>query len=514
MSEPWANNILSFEPDVDPTQLLAHPLNARRHPGAQRDALRESLGRAGWVDVVKVNTRTGHVVDGHARVEEAITAGAHVPVLYLDLSEEDERFVLATLDPISALATYDGEVLEQLMDGIDIKSRDLLDMLNQIESVHLYDDDEKAGLDGATLTPGDAAYIKPPSLADRFVVPPFSVFDARQGYWQDRKRQWLSIGILSELGRPHNLTYGDIPKVYENSADGKPKAPNKSIPQAHGGNDPQYYHKKQEVERKLGRQISNAVFEQDFYINENFTKTSIFDPVLCEVAYRYWCPPTGTVLDPFAGGSVRGIVASRLGLSYTGCELRDEQCDANRLQAKDLCKDGPLPVWIEGDSGATIPLLDAPDFDFVFSCPPYGDLETYSDDPADLSTMDWPDFLDQYRHIIKSSIDSLKDDRFACFVVGEIRGKDGFYRGLVPETIAAFTDAGAGLYNEGVLITAVGSLALRAAKTFTPNRKLAKAHQNVLVFCKGNPSAAAASLGDLILPDASELFDITEDDLG
>ena len=118
MSEPWANNILSFEPDVDPTQLLAHPLNARRHPGAQRDALRESLGRAGWVDVVKVNTRTGHVVDGHARVEEAITAGANVPVLYLDLSEEDERFVLATLDPISALATYDGEVLEQLMEPL------------------------------------------------------------------------------------------------------------------------------------------------------------------------------------------------------------------------------------------------------------------------------------------------------------------------------------------------------------------------------------------------------------
>jgi hypothetical protein len=129
MTEPWANNILSFEPDVDPAQLLAHPLNARRHPGAQRDALRESLGRAGWVDVVKVNTRTGHVVDGHARVEEAITAGANVPVLYLDLSEEDERFVLATLDPISALATYDAEVLDQLLSGVDIESSGLLDML-------------------------------------------------------------------------------------------------------------------------------------------------------------------------------------------------------------------------------------------------------------------------------------------------------------------------------------------------------------------------------------------------
>ena len=73
-SSAWEDRILGYEPDVDPTQLLAHELNARRHPGAQRDALRESLGRVGWVDVVKVNQRTGKVVDGHARVEEAITA--------------------------------------------------------------------------------------------------------------------------------------------------------------------------------------------------------------------------------------------------------------------------------------------------------------------------------------------------------------------------------------------------------------------------------------------------------
>jgi hypothetical protein len=132
MTEPWANNILSFEPSVDPTQLLAHPLNARRHPNAQRGALRESLGRAGWVDVVKVNTRTGHVVDGHARVEEAISAGANVPVLYLDLSEEDERFVLATLDPISALATYDAEVLSLLLEDIEIESTGLNNLLNEL----------------------------------------------------------------------------------------------------------------------------------------------------------------------------------------------------------------------------------------------------------------------------------------------------------------------------------------------------------------------------------------------
>lgn len=122
---PWTTAIREFVPNVDPEQLLAHPLNARRHPGAQRDALRESLGKAGWVDVVKVNVRTGHVIDGHARVEEAISAGATVPVLYVDLDEQTERYVLATLDPISALATYDSEVMAELLQGQEIEAEAL-----------------------------------------------------------------------------------------------------------------------------------------------------------------------------------------------------------------------------------------------------------------------------------------------------------------------------------------------------------------------------------------------------
>lgn len=122
---PWGTAITEFVAAVDPEQLLAHPLNARRHPGAQRDALRESLGKAGWVDVVKVNVRTGHVLDGHARVEEAISAGSTVPVLYVDLDEQTERYVLATLDPISALATYDSEVMAELLQGQDIEAEAL-----------------------------------------------------------------------------------------------------------------------------------------------------------------------------------------------------------------------------------------------------------------------------------------------------------------------------------------------------------------------------------------------------
>ena len=215
--------------------------------------------------------------------------------------------------------------------------------------------------------------------------------------------------------------------------------------------------------------------------------TSIFDPVVCELAYRWFSPPTGVVLDPFAGGSVRGIVAERLGRKYTGFELRAEQVAANREQAARICV--APPVWIVGDSAAAIPAWDG-EADFVFSCPPYGNLEVYSDDPSDLSAMPFAGFVDAYRTIIAASVAKLRPDRFACFVVGNYRDKRGFYCDLVGETVRAFQDAGAGFYNEAVLVTAVGSLPIRVGKQFTAARKLGKTHQNVLVFCKGDPKRA------------------------
>lgn len=146
----WTNRIVAFDEAVDPEQLLAHPENARRHPADQREALRDSLGRVGWVDVVKVNRATGHVVDGHARVEEAISRGVSVPVLYVDLDEDEERYVLATLDPIGSLAAYDAEVLEGLLEGVDLPSQ----LLDFYEDVTIFDPSESLDDGHDDLDPG------------------------------------------------------------------------------------------------------------------------------------------------------------------------------------------------------------------------------------------------------------------------------------------------------------------------------------------------------------------------
>lgn len=221
--------------------------------------------------------------------------------------------------------------------------------------------------------------------------------------------------------------------------------------------------------------------------------TSIFDPVLCELAYRWFCPPGGLVLDPFAGGSVRGVVAGVLGRRYIGVELRAEQIDANLKQHAAICPDADVR-WICGDSARVIPDMDTT-ADFVFGCPPYADLEVYSDDQADLSNMPYDQFVATYRAIVAACVERMKGDSFCVWVVGDVRDGRGMYRGLPWHTVQAFSDAGANLYNEAVLVTAVGSLPLRAGKQFERSRKLGKAHQNVFTFVKGDPMRATSSVG-------------------
>ncbi len=128
----WRNRITGSGTE-DPSQLLANPANWRTHPAAQRNALRGSLDTVGWVQQILVNTVTGHVVDGHARVEEALSRGEPtVPVLYVELSPEEEALVLATLDPIGAMADRDHAKLEALLAEVSVDDAGLRRLLAQL----------------------------------------------------------------------------------------------------------------------------------------------------------------------------------------------------------------------------------------------------------------------------------------------------------------------------------------------------------------------------------------------
>lgn len=227
------------------------------------------------------------------------------------------------------------------------------------------------------------------------------------------------------------------------------------------------------------------------------TGTSIFDPVLTELSYSWFCPVNGLVLDPYAGGSVRGIVASKLGLRYVGVDLSERQLEANRKQATRLCSSDNLPDWRLGDSRYITEVVGDVEADLIFSCPPYGSLERYSDDPRDLSTMSYEDFLRGLRRSVIGSLSRLKENRFAIFVVGDFRDKDGFLQHFPQRVARMFEAAGARLYNEAFLVTAVGSLPIRTKRTFDASRKLGRSHQNWLCFVKGDPKLAAEACGDI-----------------
>jgi len=156
-----------------------------------------------------------------------------------------------------------------------------------------------------------------------------------------------------------------------------------------------------------------------------------------------------SIFDPFAGGSVRGIVANYLGYEYTGVDIRPEQIDSNHEQAKTILGIEKSPKWIIGDTDEVLNEYKEP-CDFVFSCPPYADLEVYSDLEGDISNMNYTEFLISYESIIKKSCALLRPGGYACFVVGEVRNKKGDYIGFVPDTIRAFQKAGMKYYNEAI----------------------------------------------------------------
>jgi len=289
--------------------------------------------------------------------------------------------------------------------------------------------------------------VKPISLADKFIVPPFSVLDRRSGDWQNRRRRWMLLGIKSEIGRGENLAF-------------------------------------------KGQDTLNGITD------DAKQGTSIFDPVTCEVALRWFSAIGDKVIDPFAGGSVRGVVASHLERHYVGYDLRQEQVNSN-IDQIELANSDFKPRWHQGDATTADFGFG---FDMVFTCPPYADLEIYSDDPSDLSTMNYADFIDAYQKALKNAVASLKEDRFIVIVIGDARTKkgDGHYYGLVADTIQIMkANLGCELYNDLIIVDPVGTLAVRSERQMRASRKVGRGHQQMLVFVKGNGRKAAEHCGEI-----------------
>ena len=358
--------------------------------------------------------RNNIIIAGHTRYKAAKQLGVDdVPCIIADdLTEEQVKAYRLADNKVAEYSTWD-------MDLLEIELGEILDI-----------DMELMGFD---ITFEEKEEIPDSNLVDDFMIPPLSVFDTKQGYWQERKKAWKSLGLDSSFGRDDDLLGSGLKRL----------------------------------SKKQGSSL---------------TGTSVFDPVLCEIVYKWFNVHEGRIYDPFAGGSVRGIVASKLGYPYMGIDLRQEQVEANYKNAEKL---GVNPIWICDDSTNADEHINDESIDLVFSCPPYADLEVYSDDPKDLSTMEYDKFKEAYKRIIDIACKKLKEDRFAVFVVGDVRDKKGAYRNFIDYTKQCFNENGLVTYNEIILLEQIATACMRARKIFN-TRKVVKTHQNVLVFYKGD----------------------------
>jgi len=456
---------------METERLVPYERNAKRHPEDQVNKIASSIKHFGFKQPLIIDGNN-EIIAGHGRLEAARKLGMEeVPCIRADDLTEAQVKAYRLADNRTAESAWDWDLVKVELEELQGFDFDIeVTGFDEEEISQLLDQEGDSGEDQANQQQSQ-------SLSDRFMAPPFSILNGNAGWWQQRKRAWLSLGIQSEVGRgglgqsveqTGNVTEDRIKRERECNITGAPPLPE----WAEGNN-----------------RVANIA-----------PGGSVFDPVLCELMYRWFTPDRGVVLDPFAGGSVRGVVASRLGLEYHGVELREEQVQANRQQEQELCE-SPRPTWYVGDSKSIDNICKGVEADFLFTCPPYADLEVYSHEPEDISRLGYNDFRTAYREIIERSCGLLKNNSFACVVVSEVRNKKGNYYGFVPDTISSFEDAGLKYYNEAILINPPGSLPIRAGRVFNASRKLGKHHQNVLIFVKGDAKQAAQNCGSIDFTD-------------
>ncbi|WJJ56154.1 ParB-like nuclease domain protein [Mycobacterium phage prophiT37-1] len=472
------------------TDLRTFAGNPRR---GQVDAIVQSLSRHGQYRPIVVNagTKTGRPMEvlagNHTLLAARKLGWDTISATLLDVSEQQAKAIVAADNRLSDLGDYDTAELLALLEGLDeldgtgYTAADLEELASEL-----------------TVPDGDGAVSDAKStLASRFGVPPFTVLDAKQGAWKQRVKAWKALGIASASGRSVDTEGGSDARAATGIMAFK-------APQSIYAN---WYEIKNAAEKKIGRTLTTAEImerygdELKFYAEGG--AISVFDPVLAELLVSWFSPVEADVIDPWSGGSVRGVVSAALGRRYTGIDLSGDQLAVNGEQwavveprLPQMATTVTAPQWIQGDSRDVLKTLDDESFDMMIGCPPYYDLEQYSKDPADLSAMSTDEFDAAFIETIAEVARVLRPDSFAALVVGSARDKRGDLRDMRSLVSRAAEATGMKLANDAVLLTAIGSNAARAARPFSKGRALGRVHQDILVLVKGDRIRAARRCGE------------------
>lgn len=409
--------------------LVPYINNSRTHSAEQVQQIASSIKEFGWTNPLLLDGENG-IIAGHGRLQAARLLGEkEVPTIQLDgLSEMQKKAYIIADNKLALNAGWDNELL-----GIEVM--DLKEFGFNIDLLGFNADELKEFELGNDTINNDDDYDNG-TLAEQFGAPPFSILDTKQGYWQQRRRQWLKL--------TGNLT-----------------------------------------------ETKEGVLAKDSLMSEINNGSSNFDPVLAELMMKWFAPTGGKVLDPFGGEQTKGVVAGELGLNYFAVEFRQEQVNVNR----DACSNYENIYYACGDSENIDKHIDVRNFDLCFTSPPYYDLEIYSkEDMSAFGT--YEEFMAKYERIFRKCVSMLADNAFLVIKIAEIRDKKtGVYRNFVGDNISLFNKLGLTYYNEIILLNSLGTAPQRAGKLFK-HRKMVKVHQNILVFIKGDIKKAVNNCGD------------------
>jgi hypothetical protein len=191
----WQNRIVEYGVKRA-DQFQAHPRNWRTHPKHQRAALAASLGGVGWVDAVTENAQTGHLIDGHERIWQALEQGDDTPVPFIavNLTEDEELLVLATFDPITQMATRDEALLEGLL--ADLRQTDMIQADERLNALL-----HQVAADAGVAYGEYAAAGDPGAQLDRA--------EALREQWGTARGQVWEIPSATVAGRAHHVMCGD-----------------------------------------------------------------------------------------------------------------------------------------------------------------------------------------------------------------------------------------------------------------------------------------------------------------
>lgn len=427
--------------------LKTDPQNPNVMTTREMNALRRSMKKFNYIVPIVID-QNDMIADGEHRRAVAKEYGMQeVPCVVVEMKDDsDRRLLRQTLnqlrgqnDPIKYADELAVILAAGKLDELEYLIAEDVSEFKKILSRH-------KGFDLGLGGPG--------SLAKRFGVPPFSVLDVTTSTWQNRKREWLNWGIVSEEGRTH-VSYWNTNLI--------PSLPS----------------------------------------------VSLFDPVLAEISYRWFTPKQRSrILDPFSGGSVRGIVASFLGHEYHGIDIRKEQTDANvkqweRLKAR-MPDNSPAPTWYAGDSfrlEETLPQIERDNkFDMLLTSPPYYGQEKYSDDKDDLSNLDYEQFMARYLVIIEKCASVMKEGSFIVWNTSNSRKpEDGEIASITSAMTRKLKSCGFMLASELVLVRAVASLPMMINRQFTKHRTVGSRHEMVMVYFKGNHRDAIPALDERVV---------------